>query len=425
MSGPRSGRGALRLRRQILLGTIMSRNAAKRSKPSKPYPSFPLTPHNNGQWCKKIKGRLYFFGPWADPDAAFSKYTRDADALHSGRPVNVHRDGLDLKELGNAYLASQLARLEAGDLGGRAFEERKRVITEFVKFVGARHEVEVLTPNDFAKYRASITEPRADGSQRGVRSVELRVTYVRHLFRWAVEAGMIEQEPRYGPNFKKPSSKDKRLSRARRSRAFGAQFFDAEEVRRLLAASSGQLRACILVGVNGGFANTDCAELPRAAVDLEAAVIHFERPKTGIDRVIPLWPETVEAIGAVMRHQALPICRSERGVELVFSTEHGNPLVRTKPKLDPGGRAVGFTAIDRLGQWFDDLQRSIGIKRSHRGFRALRHTFQTLADEARDPHAAKRIMGHAIDSITEHYLEEIGLDRLRAVTDHVRARVFS
>ncbi len=31
-------------------------------KPEKPYPSFPLTPHVNGQFVKKIAGRLHYFG---------------------------------------------------------------------------------------------------------------------------------------------------------------------------------------------------------------------------------------------------------------------------------------------------------------------------------------------------------------------------
>jgi hypothetical protein len=43
---------------------------ARRHKPTKPNPSFPLTPHNNGQWCKKIRGKIRFFGIWEEPEAA-------------------------------------------------------------------------------------------------------------------------------------------------------------------------------------------------------------------------------------------------------------------------------------------------------------------------------------------------------------------
>ncbi|MFA5864727.1 MAG: hypothetical protein WC975_08565 [Phycisphaerae bacterium] len=41
-----------------------------KTKPIKPYPTFPLTTHPNGQWCKKIRGKIHFFGVWADPEAA-------------------------------------------------------------------------------------------------------------------------------------------------------------------------------------------------------------------------------------------------------------------------------------------------------------------------------------------------------------------
>jgi hypothetical protein len=37
-----------------------------------PRASFPLTAHPNGQWCKKIRGKVHFFGVWLDPDAALA-----------------------------------------------------------------------------------------------------------------------------------------------------------------------------------------------------------------------------------------------------------------------------------------------------------------------------------------------------------------
>jgi hypothetical protein len=33
-------------------------------------------PHNNGQWAKKVKGKLYYFGCWDNPDAALREWTR-------------------------------------------------------------------------------------------------------------------------------------------------------------------------------------------------------------------------------------------------------------------------------------------------------------------------------------------------------------
>jgi len=55
----------------------------KPGKPAKPYPDFPLTAHPAGYWCKKIRGKIHYFGPWADPDAALApKLSAPATVRH-------------------------------------------------------------------------------------------------------------------------------------------------------------------------------------------------------------------------------------------------------------------------------------------------------------------------------------------------------
>ena len=58
---------------------------SKPVKPEKPHPDFPLTAHPAGYWCKKIRGKIHYFGPWSDPDGALKKYLEQKDALHAGR----------------------------------------------------------------------------------------------------------------------------------------------------------------------------------------------------------------------------------------------------------------------------------------------------------------------------------------------------
>jgi len=50
----------------------------------------------------------------------------------------------------------------------------------------------------------------------------------------------------------------------------------------------------------------------------------------------------------------------------------------------------------------------------HRNFYALRHTFRTVADEAKDQLAADHIMGHESPHMASVYRERISDERLRA-----------
>jgi len=85
----------------------------RRRKPTKPYASFPLTPRNNGQWCKKVRGKVHFFGVWEDPDAALQRYLQLAADLHAGREPHhsVSADGPTGKEVCNRWVMRQLRAL--------------------------------------------------------------------------------------------------------------------------------------------------------------------------------------------------------------------------------------------------------------------------------------------------------------------------
>ena len=95
----------------------------KSTRPTRPYKDFPLFPHKNGQWAKKVRGKFHYFGVWDDPDAAIDGWLRDKDALLAGRtPRTTPADGVSLADVCNHFLAHKDAMLTAGEIAPRTFQ---------------------------------------------------------------------------------------------------------------------------------------------------------------------------------------------------------------------------------------------------------------------------------------------------------------
>jgi integrase len=372
--------------------------SAASSKPAKPYPDYPLTPHPAGYWCKKIRGKLVYFGPWSDPDGALAKYLAEKDALHAGQKPRPDTVAITVKDVVNDFLNAKQALVEAGELSRLTWKEYKLIADEFVSHLGKRRIVSDLAPDDFAALRNRLAK------KWGPVRLKNAIQYIRCICKHAYDAGLIDRPVRFGPGFNRPTMKTMRLHRAKQ----GAKLFTAEEVRRMIDASSVQVRAMILLGINCGFGNSDCGNLPQTAVDLDARVIDFPRPKTGVPRRCPLWPETVAALREVAAVRPEP--KKEEHAGLAFITKYGKPWANDD---DPGV----------ITKEMRKLLNKLGIN-GHRNFYTLRHTFRTVADEAKDQPAADFIMGHESPHMSSHYRETISDARLQAVTEHVRTWLF-
>jgi integrase len=373
--------------------------ADKTAKPAKPYPEFPLFPHATGRWAKKIRGRLVYFGPWDDPDGALRRYNEQKEALHAGRKPRPDPDALTVKDAANSFLNTKKALLDAGELSSHTFAKYVTAGEVLVAHIGKARLVADLDPTDFAALREKMAR------RWGPLRLGDMIQHVRSIFKHVFDAGLVPAPVRFGPGFKRPAKKVLRIHKA----AGGPKTFTAAEVRKMLDAAGTPLRAMILLGINCGFGNNDCATLPLSALDLDAGVIDFPRPKTGIPRRCSLWPETLEAIHVALAMRAKP--KSEAVVGLVFLTRCG----------DGWANAVGGGPI---GHETRKLLDSVGIN-GHRNYYALRHTFRTVADGAKDQPAADYIMGHEVAHMSSVYRETIGDERLRAVTEHVRTWLFS
>ncbi len=369
------------------------------AKPNKPYPDFPLFAHAAGVWAKKIRGKLHYFGSWSDPDGALKKYLEQKDALHAGRKPRPEVGDLTVKDVANGFLNHKQALLDAGELSPRTWAEYKATADLLISHFGKGRLVADIDPDDFGGLRAKIA------ARRSPVCLGNDIQRVRSVFKHAFEAGLIDKPVRFGPGFKRPSKKVLRLERAGK----GLRMFEAEEIRRLLAAAGVQLKAMILLGVNCGYGNADCGTLPLSGLDLERGQARYHRPKTGIDRRCPLWPETLAALQDVLANRQEP--KDEADAGLVFITKYG------------GGWFKGDTN-NPLSVEMRKLLDSLGIN-GNRNFYALRHTFETIGGEAKDQVAVDFIMGHARDDMASVYRERISDERLKAVADHVRKWLFA
>ncbi len=189
----------------------------------------------------------------------------------------------------------------------------------------------------------------------------------------------------------------------------------------MVQAAGQPLKAMILLGVNGGFGNADVGTLPASALDLTGGWVNYHRPKTGVSRRCPLWPETVAALKEWLAVRPDPAGPADAG--LVFITRTGR-----RWNKDVADNLVGKGAWklwdNPVSKETWKLLDGLGIN-GHRNFYALRHTFRTIGDESGDFLAVRSIMGHAGgNDVADHYRERVSDDRLRKVADHVRGWLF-
>ena len=208
----------------------------------------------------------------------------------------------------------------------------------------------------------------------------------------------------YGQGFKRPSKKTLRVEKAKQ----GHKLFTPTEIHRLLEAASPQCKAMMLLAINAGLGNADCGRLPLKALDLGTGMAGLPAGEDGdAAPAVRSGLETVAAIKDALAGRREPKNPDDAG--LVFVTRTGQSW-HTDTTENPISYEVG------------KLVRRLGINsRKGLGFYTLRHTFRTVADEAKDQPAADFIMGHEVAHMSSVYRETISDERLKAVADHVRS----
>lgn len=434
--------------------TSRRRRKSPVSKPAKPRPDFPLFPHDSGRWARKLKlnGKwvLRYFGRWANIKdgklvtvenvpasavAALDEFNREWPHLAKGEtpPPAPAPDAEDesvptLANVCNEFLRSKRDAMLTEELSPRTYRDYERTTDGLIEHFGNDRRIDSLKPADFRKLRLALAERLGTVA----RANEINRIRIVAKFAWDHRRQWGLTDPvDFGQEFKRVSAKLKRRER----RKAGARMFEAHELRTILDALDGQpitvegqdkpvvqdadpvLKAMVLLGLNCGFGNTDCATLPQSAVDLKTGWIEHPRPKTEIDRRIPLWPETALALKAALDVRPGPAGQEYR--PLCFLTRMGLPWVRIQQKSDDPD---SFVPVDPLGQKFLKLLHRLNINgRRGLGFYTIRHVFETIGGESRDQVAVDAIMGHVDSSMGGQYREGVSNERLQAVVNVVRA----
>lgn len=298
--------------------------------------------------------------------------------------------GASVEDVVDAFLSEQEERVETGEIEPITFESLQKCAGLILKKIPKTLPVESVSQQHVKDLRTYIV----GRSTPTVAKVDM--SKIKMIFKFGIDENVFTAEQlKLDRNFKPPS---KTMIRKHRN-AQPKKLFKPNEVRDLLKHATAPLKLMIYLGLNCGMNNADICNLKRSHI--ESGWLDYPRHKTGVERRVPLWKETIKAYESYLKQR--PVATTREDKQLVFVTMTGrqqwtryaiaNEFRKTKTKASVG---------DGSYTW-------------------LRHTFQTIGDnETRDFVAVRAIMGHVDDSISGMYREEISEKRLKAVVNAVR-----
>jgi len=340
---------------------------------------YPLTLHPTGQYCKKINGKLYYFG--SDKNHALEKYLSQASYLHGNKEQGQKKcDGeMTLKKLCDLYLQYQYLKVQANALTARHHNEQIASLKKLMSFLGQTIKIDEISTLDLQSYRRKLQQAYSTAHR-----MNLHISIMKAMFHWAKKNDVLDSIPNIDAVSRGKIVYKQRL------------VFSSEDIHLLLNAADVQMQAMIWLGFNCGFGCTDCAELKWSNLDLVNCRVKLARKKTGISRDLPLWPETIAAIEQISRNG-----------KLVFYTSRGNPFVRTVLKTDSNGNSK-YTTQNSITRKFSRLIERAGLKvPKGTGFYTLRRTAATIAARSGDPFAVQRLLGHADLQMATRYVQDV------------------
>jgi len=340
---------------------------------------FPLTLHPTGQYCKKIRGKIRYFGK--DKKKALEKYLAQATYLHGAQNLiqKISNGKMTLKQLCDLYLRYQNSRVLVGDITAKHYNDLNYSLGKFMSFLGQGCRIENISTLDLQNYKRKL-----QSSYPSVDRQNLHIGLMKAMFHWARKNDVLESIPNIDA-----ISKDRVVHKEKYT-------FNKKQIRKLLSTADVKMKAMIWLGLNCGFGCTDCSRLQWKDIDFKNNRVNLARNKTKIGRNLPLWPETIQALREIPRSGAL-----------VFTTSKDDPWIRTTTTTNDNGEPK-YIIDNRISTKFSRLMKKVGIKAPKgTGFYALRRTAATMAARSGDPFAVQRLLGHVDLTMATRYVQDV------------------
>jgi len=193
------------------------------------------------------------------------------------------------------------------------------------------------------------------------------ISFLKHMYRKAVEWGKLEHNPLVG--LKNPKPHNERL-----------RYLTAEEIDRLLAVCKSDdprrvhLYPIVLMALHTGMRSGEIFNLTWERVDLENGLITITGTKTGENRVIPMTRTLSEVLSSLPKHHKPPY---------VFVNHNGTHFKKVRRAFDRAVRIAGITNFR---------------------FHDLRHTAAShMVMSGVDVFTVQEILGHKSIQMTRRY----------------------
>lgn len=371
-------------------------------------------------YYKSINGKTRYICkpmPLADAVALLDARIREIRGIPPGTvgPAKALPPGtLAIEGLAELYTTWLWQRLTTGvpkKLARRTYDGYLYVLNRFIRLVGPDRNADSLGEADFSLYATTYFAGISPNSvQREVTAIEAFANWVAPSNR---SKGLIARAWFLGNDFRKPTREALAVQSGMKDKAYSPQQIVAAfgDIRR-----SAVMTAAAHLGLNCAFGPADVATLLEENVDLKAAVITFPRGrgKTGVARLCPLLPQTVEALEHYLAVRP-KLCHAS-AAELFFRTSNGLPYARVMHK-----KGVGLTERN-VGRAYDSLANR-WHKITGRPFSGLRSTFAQLADDWTDQRAVDLVMGHSGNVAgtvrSRFYAKRVDPERIRPLCQHV------